>query len=53
MMIAMYNKKEIMCNAHKKYKQGCYRNLAEALRHAWFEAKLQDYFVTDRRNKLC
>lgn len=48
-----FDKKAIMLDAHRKYQQGCYRNLAEALRHAWLEAKLQNYFVTDRRNKLC
>lgn len=34
-----------MLNAHRKYRQGCYRNLAEALRHAWLEAKIQDWFT--------
>lgn len=43
--MTMYAKRELMRDAHRKYRQGCYRSFAEALRHAWLEAKLQNEFA--------
>ena len=46
--MTMYAKRELMRDAHRKYRQGCYRSFAEALRHAWLEAKLQNWFAAIR-----
>lgn len=46
-----YDKSKIVRDAHKKYRQGCYRSFAEALRHAWLEAKLQNWFSVTRKKE--
>ncbi len=40
-----YNKKEIMKEAHRKYKNElCYKSLSEALKQSWFEAKYDEWY---------
>ena len=40
-----YDKSEVMRDAHRKYRsQNCYKSFAEALQHAWLEAKLEWWY---------
>lgn len=46
-----HDKSEIMRDAHGKYRQGCDRSLAEALRHALLEVKIQSWFMNTREKE--